>query len=99
MSLEEEIDMLRVQASQDAATLHELKVALEQERESTRHCNNRYHVHVDRVVYTEISLVLVLFKKILKWFGWVFIFILETTDIIHFVQYAFTIINETNDTY
>lgn len=46
MSLEEEIDMLRVQASQDAATLHELKVALEQERESTRPCNNRYHVHV-----------------------------------------------------
>lgn len=36
MSLEEEIDMLRVQASQDAATLHELKVALEQERESMK---------------------------------------------------------------
>lgn len=53
MSLEEEIDMLRVQASQDAATLHELKVALEQERESTRPCNNRYHVHVAQVVYTK----------------------------------------------
>lgn len=37
MSLEEEIDMLRVQASQDAATLHELKVALEQERESRQY--------------------------------------------------------------
>uniref|UniRef100_K1PFI0 Centlein n=1 Tax=Magallana gigas TaxID=29159 RepID=K1PFI0_MAGGI len=37
MALEEEIDMLRVQASQDAATLHELKVALEQERESRQY--------------------------------------------------------------
>lgn len=37
MSLEEEIDMLRVQASQDAATLHELKVALEQEKESRQY--------------------------------------------------------------
>ncbi|XP_061172760.1 centlein-like isoform X2 [Saccostrea echinata] len=37
MSLEEEIDMLKVQASQDAATLHELKVALEQERESRKY--------------------------------------------------------------
>lgn len=46
MSLEEEIDMLRVQASQDAATLHELKVALEQERESTKPCNNCYHVEM-----------------------------------------------------
>lgn len=44
MSLEEEIDMLRVQASQDAATLHELKVALEQERESMRPCNNSNNV-------------------------------------------------------
>lgn len=46
MSLEEEIDMLRVQASQDAATLHELKVALEQERESRKPCNNCYHVEM-----------------------------------------------------
>jgi hypothetical protein len=37
MSLEEEIDMLKVQASQDAATLHELRVAVEQERESKIH--------------------------------------------------------------
>ena len=34
MALEEEIDMLKVQSSQDAATLHELKMALEQERDS-----------------------------------------------------------------
>ena len=33
MSLEEEVDSLRVQASQDAATIHELRVSLEQERE------------------------------------------------------------------
>ncbi|XP_056021227.1 centlein-like isoform X3 [Ostrea edulis] len=37
MSLEEEIDMLKVQASQDAATLHELKVAVEQERENRQY--------------------------------------------------------------
>ena len=33
MTLEEELDGLRVQASQDAATIHELRVSLEQERE------------------------------------------------------------------
>ena len=31
--MDEELDNLRVQASQDAATLHELKIALDQERE------------------------------------------------------------------
>ena len=33
MSLEEEVDSLRVQASQDAATIHELRVSIDQERE------------------------------------------------------------------
>ncbi|XP_064609188.1 centlein-like [Liolophura sinensis] len=33
MNLEEENDMLRVQTSQDAATIHELRMALEQEKE------------------------------------------------------------------
>ena len=37
MSLEEEVDSLRVQASQDAATIHELRVSLEQEREGEIH--------------------------------------------------------------
>ncbi|XP_078314119.1 centlein-like isoform X3 [Crassostrea virginica] len=37
MALEEEIDMLKVQSSQDAATLHELKMALEQERDSRQY--------------------------------------------------------------
>ena len=33
MNLEEEVDNLRVQISQDAATIHELKTCLEQERD------------------------------------------------------------------
>ena len=33
MSLKEEVDSLRVQASQDAATIHELRVSIDQERE------------------------------------------------------------------
>jgi hypothetical protein len=33
MALEEDIDSMKVKASQDAATIHEMRVALEQEKE------------------------------------------------------------------
>ena len=33
MNIQEEVDALRVRAAQDAATIHELKICLEQERE------------------------------------------------------------------
>lgn len=37
MSLEEDIDSMKVKASQDAATIHELRVALDQEKDERRH--------------------------------------------------------------
>ena len=36
VNLEEEVDNLRVHTSQDAATIHELKTCLEQEREGKK---------------------------------------------------------------
>ena len=36
VNLQEERDTLRVQTAQDAATIHELKACLEQEREGMR---------------------------------------------------------------
>ena len=35
MALEEDIDSMKVKASQDAATIHEMRVALEQEKEES----------------------------------------------------------------
>ena len=45
MNLQEEVDTLRVQTAQDAATIHELKVCLEQEREG------RVHIVVKVMLY------------------------------------------------
>ncbi|CAC5388803.1 CNTLN [Mytilus coruscus] len=37
MAMEEDIDSMKVKASQDAASIHELRIALEQEKEERRH--------------------------------------------------------------
>lgn len=41
MNLQEEVDSLRVQAAQDAATVHELRSCLEQEREGKLYITGR----------------------------------------------------------
>ncbi|XP_060574034.1 centlein-like isoform X2 [Ruditapes philippinarum] len=58
MSLEEELDSLRVKASEDAATLHELKVTLEQEREERMYEKKKNDRNMDGVATQKSEIVL-----------------------------------------
>ncbi|XP_052279031.1 centlein-like isoform X2 [Dreissena polymorpha] len=58
MGLEEELDNLRVQASQDAATVHELRVALEQEREERQYEKKRVERDLEGVSTQRSEVVL-----------------------------------------
>ena len=55
VNLEEEVDNLRVQTSQDAATIHELKTCLEQEREGKKSVGFNYCLkNLGLLFYTRI---------------------------------------------
>ena len=55
MALEEDIDSMKVKASQDAATIHEMRVALEQEKEGKAFLWFRCHI---------LSVVFFLYSKV-----------------------------------
>ncbi|XP_053405282.1 centlein-like isoform X2 [Mercenaria mercenaria] len=58
MALEEELDSLRVKASEDAATVHELKVTIEQEREERIYEKKKTERNLEGVATQKSEIVL-----------------------------------------
>lgn len=58
MALEEELDNLRVQYSQDAATIHELRVTLEQEREERTYDKKKTDKDLEGIATQKSEIVL-----------------------------------------